>query len=216
MSMTFDATADLATVADRLEPIQFRRRGKANTTLVPHALRRRLQLHEARPSDGKVTRSDAVWHLPAGELPGPPRLGDAIVDAAGQVWTILDIERTESLGAWRVLTRELAVAAGLDQIVTIQQALPGKSSTGDLQPVWIDAWCGVRARFQPLGGALEPQHDQQSILQRYDVTLAENIPITHDHRLIDAEGATFKLLAFDMPQRIDELLVVRAVRWPSK
>src|SRR5688572_12757410 len=117
MSMTFDAAGDLAAIVDQLEEVTFRRRGKSGATVIPHALRRRVQLREARPSAGAVTKSETVWHLPVGELLVTPRLGDTIVDAQDQTWTILDIERTEALGNWRLLCRNLAVAAGLDQLV---------------------------------------------------------------------------------------------------
>jgi hypothetical protein len=215
MSMTFDPSGDLQAVADQLEPIKFRRRGMSSFTLVPHALRRRIRLREARSSDGHVLQSETVWHLPAGELLVAPRLGDLIVDAQDQMWTILDIERTDALGSWRLLSRNLAVAAGLDQLVTVEQAIPAKSSAGDLQPNWIPIWSGVRAKIQPANSLRKELHDQQSILERFDATLADNLPITQGHRVVDMGGTIYKVVGIEMPERIDQLLLVRVVRWSS-
>jgi hypothetical protein len=216
MSMTFDASGDLAIVADQLEPVQFRRRGKSGLTTIPHALRRRVQLREARPSRGDVTQSDVVWNVPLGELLSAPRPGDVIIDGESQNWTILDIEHTGATGNWRLLSRNLAVAAGLDRLVTIERAVLEKSTAGDLQPRWTDAWSGVRAKLQPVASSREEQHDQQAILRRYEVTLGEHLPITHDHRLRSAAGETFKIVGIDMPERIDQLPVLHVVSWPSE
>ena len=141
----FDPSNDLSTVADGLETVTLLRRGRTPGdagTLIAHALRRAITAGEAAvintgdvrkqvPSGGRQLANDLVWHLPVVELPDAPQLGDVILDGDGRRWTILTV-KLATLGArWRCETRDVGIAVGLDDAISVQKNAGSSSS-----PVW--------------------------------------------------------------------------------
>ena len=64
----------------------------------------------------------ASWLAATKQLDAPPRLGDSIVDAEEQSWTIIEIQPPAITGRWLCLARNLAIASGLEQLVDIHDA----------------------------------------------------------------------------------------------
>jgi len=73
------------------------------------------------PSGGWQLADDLVWHLPVAELPDAPRLGDVILDGIGRRWTILAVKLATLGVRWRCETRDVAIAAGLDDAISVQK-----------------------------------------------------------------------------------------------
>ena len=96
--MTFDPGNDFTSVSDGLEPVTVTRPGSSAATEVTHALRRAVRTGELKQSEGQYTASDVAWHLPVSQLPEAPRLGDVIVDADDQRWSVLGVQKTTLQG----------------------------------------------------------------------------------------------------------------------
>ena len=125
-------------MADGTEAVTLLRRGSAAGaagTAIAHALRRAItageaaivttgDVHKVVPSGGQQLADDLVWHLPVAELPEEPRLGDVILDGDGHRWTILTVKRTTLGARWRCETREVAIAHGLDDTISVLKATP--------------------------------------------------------------------------------------------
>src|ERR1700722_9293913 len=108
----FDPQSDFAQVTDALEPVTLRRADGSGSIALASALRRAITTREAAASDGKYTTSDVHWHLAAAELPVPPRLGDQIIDATGEAWTILETQLATCGSRWKGTARNLTFAGG--------------------------------------------------------------------------------------------------------
>jgi hypothetical protein len=215
----FDPSNDLSTVADGTEAVTLLRRGRTPGdagTAIAHALRRTVTAGEAAmintgdvrkqvPSGGRQLADDLVWHLPAAELPDAPRLGDIILDGDGRRWTILIVKRATMGARWRCETRDLAIAGGLDDAISVQKNVGDAAS-----PVWQTWKTGIRARIQPLKMTVDPGDDVAgpSTASRYRVFLEENLPLDHTCRIRGPDGAICAILSSTGAEQIGELQVV--------
>jgi len=102
MSVDLDPSDEFAQWADGLENVTLRRRDSGETIAITVALRRDALAQEAEPSGGAARQTDAVWHLqlPTGE--SSPELGDVVIDARDNHWTIQQTEELLLLGALEV------------------------------------------------------------------------------------------------------------------
>jgi hypothetical protein len=215
----FNATNDLLTVADGTEAVTLLRRGRMPGdagTPIAHALRRAITAGEAAmintgdvrkqvPSGGRQLADDLVWHLPAAELPEAPRLGDVILDGDGRRWTILAVKRATLGSRWRCETRDVAIAAGLDDAISVQKNVGTAAS-----PVWQTWKTGIRARIQPLKMTVDPGDDvtEPSTVSRYRVFLEENLDLDHTCRIRGVDGSVYTILSSTGAEQIGQLQVV--------
>jgi hypothetical protein len=213
----FEPSADLTRIADGTEAVTFLRRGRTpgdSGTTIAHALRRAItagqaaivnrgDVHKSVASGGRCISADLVWHLPVSELPDAPQLGDMILDADNQLWTILVVKRATLGARWRCETRNVAVAYGLDDTISVLKAtgVPG---------VWRTWLTGIRARIQP--GEVKIYNDDYMPLTivRYRIFLGENVTLDHTCRLRGADGTVYTPTASTGAERIGELQVVEA------
>ncbi len=107
-----DLQPDFALVADGLEAATLQRRDGIAATALRYALRRTMTVREAEQSNGRYTTADLNWHLDASELTEPPRLGDRLLDAASEVWTVLEACLTTGGSRWLCVCRNLRSSAG--------------------------------------------------------------------------------------------------------
>ncbi len=105
------------------------------------AARNRSEIRRYINSDGQCIAADVDWHLPAAELDKPPRIGDAILDGDGRRWTILEIDLIMLRTRWKCFSRDLAIAHGLDDTVTVLKA---EYPAGGGEPIWQTWRTGVR------------------------------------------------------------------------
>jgi hypothetical protein len=215
-------TDDLTTIADGLETVTLLRRGSASGegTIIAHALRRAMtafeasiatsaDVHKQVPSGGRNTAADVVWHLPAAELAEAPRLGDWIVDADAQRWTILEV-KLASLGArWRCETRNVAVACGLDDTIGVLKASYVKSACGAAEPVWRTWKTGIRARIQPIDTKLAADETSRAAIARYRIFVEEELDLDQTCCIRGPDGTIFQITGVSGAQRIGELQVIQ-------
>ena len=68
----------------------------------------------------------------------PPRLGDVILDAAGGRWTVLEVKRATLGARWCCSSRDVAIAFGLDDTISVLKATDSRGGCGAAGP------CGER------------------------------------------------------------------------
>lgn len=181
-------------------------------TVIAHALRRAItageaavvntgDVHKQTPSGGRQLANDLVWHLPVAELPDAPRLGDVILDGDGCRWTIL-IVKLATLGVrWRCESRNVAIATGLDDTISVQKNVGTSSS-----PTWQTWKTGVRARIQPLKTTIDS--DTPSTTTQYRIFVEENIALDHNCRIRGADGTIYAITGSSGADRIGELQMI--------
>ncbi|HZZ73625.1 MAG TPA: hypothetical protein VFE24_15335 [Pirellulales bacterium] len=214
--MPFDPAADFTLIADLLQSVTLRRADTGALSLVNHGLRRTITTGEAEASGGKYTRADAVWHLPSSELAAPPRVGDALIDAADVVWTILEIQAACGGARWRCLTRNLALTAGLADTITIQQATWSKSAAGAASAVWTDLHIGLAASIQLQRAEVQEDQLDRSLRSTHRIVIAMAVAVDENCRILDADGNLYHVVGYEQAARIDALPVILATQspWP--
>ena len=179
---------DFADITDGLASVNV----DGNT--VNAALRRVIDVREAKQSAGKYTTSDVAFHLNAAELDSALVIGTTITDTDGD-WTILAIAHQTFGHRYRCVCRQLFIDSA--NTVDIQVASYTKSSTGALEPTWSTESTGVVAVVH---------YDQQSVNVEYDarysvktakVYFTTNQNLTPNHRIIAPDGSVLKVLSWN-------------------
>jgi predicted nucleic acid-binding Zn ribbon protein len=222
--MQFDLLTDFPNVIDGAESVTLLRRGSDPGGVgiaIAHALRCAATTSEAtiinssnvrksQPSDGQYLAGDVLWHLPIAEIADAPRLGDAILDAANQRWTILAVKRVVLGSRWRCVTRNLVIAHHLDDTITLLKARYVKTACGAAEPLWQTWRTGIRARIQPAQVALKIDAQTRQAVQKYHIFVAEDLEIDATHCILGPDGATYRITSSLGDYRIGELQVLEA------
>jgi hypothetical protein len=212
MTVLLDLQTDFAAIADRLEAVTLQRGDGSGVVAILAVLRRAITTREAAISDGKYTTADVRWHLAASELAQPPRLGDRIVDGSGEAWTIL-LTRLATCGSrYECIARNLAIAGGLDTLVTIRREVATKGTSGAVERSWENYRINVRARIQEQAAVRSEQHGRQSGVVTAKVYVAEQILVDNGFQIVAADGTVYEVTGFESPDSIGSLFVINAER----
>lgn len=209
MTITFNPSTDLATF-DGAEPVMLTQPGEPQSLVVVNALRRKLAHQEAEPSSGRYTSADATWHVSAAQLFERPEIGAVLTDSDGQRHTVLEVALETRGTRWRLRTRNLAIAGGLDRLVTFERATWTKDACGAPVAVWSLVRAGVAARIQPQQATVENEHDRRLTRVTHKIFLAEPMDVDDNFRVVHG-GEVFRVVGYEWPERIDQLMVVLAV-----
>ena len=212
MTSGFNPQSDFAQVTDALEAVTLRRADGSGSTAVASALRRAMTTREAAASDGKYTTSDVSWHLAAAELPAPPRLGDQIIDATAEAWTILETQLATCGSRWKCTARNLALAGGLNTYITILREVATKGPSGAVEPTFVPYASGVRARIQETSSVRGEQHGRQSGTVRAQIYLSEQILVDNGNRIQAADGTLYEVTGYERADSIASLFTINATR----
>lgn len=221
MSPSFNPSEDLSAVADGIETVTLLRRGSTlgvAGTVIAHALRRAMSAAQATvvsrgdvnkmvASGGRHLAATVVWHLPIVELPLSPRLGDVVLDSDGQRWTILEVKRATLGARWRCETKNVAVAFGLDDTISVLKTVASPSSS---EPVWRPWRTGIRARVQPIDTKITTSDGTSTTTTRYRIFIEENVELDHTCCIRGPDGTLFTITAAIGADRIGELQVIEA------
>lgn len=220
----WDPGSDFVDVMDGTEPVTLLRRGSdpgGSGTAIAHALRcavttgemlayNRSGTRKQVASDGQCASSDAAWHLPVNELAVAPRLGDVILDGDGRRWTILVVKRATLATRWRCIARDIVLAYGLNDTVTVLKAVYAKSACGAAEATWQTWITGIRARIQPAGTTLEIADHAMQAGRQVQMLVAEDLAIDQTHRILGPDGTVYRITAALGEQRIGELQILQA------
>jgi hypothetical protein len=218
MALELNVAGDFATILDGLEAVVVKRQHTPETILVAKAWRYVSKVEEVELGSTDYARHDVIWQLPWEAANEPPRLGDRVIDAAGQCWTILTVERPRLDTRFRCLARNLHLAFGLDTLVDVQLADVEDPSTRPESVPWITVQAAVPARIllDRTKVALDPGDDEVapavSSAATYRVILGEQIELDHNHRLVDPEGGVYEVVEYANFGRIERLPVVTVIR----
>ncbi len=221
MSLDFDPTNDFADVVDGTEAVTLLYRDSSDQTVVTESLRRALSVREAEvrnrydtwkkaASDGRVTKADVVWHLPASQLSTDPRLGDRIVDAQANSWTILDLRLSTLRTRWQCVCCNVAVVYELSDTIDILKATYAKGDAGAAEATWLPSQTGVRARIQLTTVDMTTDRAARRTKKRYRIFLDQDITLDHTHRILGSDGTVYTIRATTGAQRLGEPQTVDA------
>lgn len=199
-----DVSGDFVDVVDGLAPVTLVDRC-GRETAIAKSLRRAITQREAAASDGRYATSDVVFHLPLSST-SQPELGSQIVDDLDE-WTVLEVARETLSARWRCVTRDLAVTTGLDTLVDVEVAEYTKSEGGAHTPTWSSVAKRIRAKVYTSAATREVEHKSVQLPPAVTVTLHRAMPLTTRHRIIAADGTPYRVLGWESPKAIDQLMV---------
>lgn len=204
MPIDWNPTGDFSSILDASEAITLHRRGGAGTVEIASAWRFVDRLSEAEPTGGFAQRRDVAWQFewPAGIV--LPQLGERLIDAVGNSYTILAIECLQGGTRLRCESRNLRIAYGLDCLVDIEQAV----WDGDMITDWTTYRPAVHARIQPSEMTVDETATPITSTALYRVTLEDpKLALDHNYRIVAADGAVYRVASFSGARRIDSLPV---------
>jgi hypothetical protein len=227
MTLTLDVSGDWS-VWDGVEQVTVYPTPRNDLTFFPvsNALGRSLTFAEVAPSGGVYTRNDRVWLLPVAtsqaltaEFPLVP--GFAVVDGTGSTWTVLEVGLNTLKSHWRCVTRNLVLAAGLRDTVTIIRPRVTYGPSGSPAYDWSNATAIVTdlpARVQPTAGNVEAVNDIESMTKEYRVTLAQEVSVRAFDRVdwrdaAGIPGPPLQILSSANSGRIDVLPELLCKAW---
>lgn len=189
---------------------------------VPVAKRRALTTRELAASGGVYTGQDRVWLLPVALLTPGLQLkpADAVVDASGTRWTVLEAALNKFGATWRLTCRDLVLAFDLRVIITIERAALSYDAAGAAVKTFPPAGGLVLidqlpARVQPLREEVADQRGLRGPLLRYDVIVGRPVDgVSTEDRVKLPDGSYLDILGYRNPDRIDELPVLECQRKP--
>jgi hypothetical protein len=207
MSIELNVRDDFATILDGAEPVTVKRRDTADTISVPIAWRFSSDIAEATAGVQDVARSDVIWQFPWNDAIIRPRIGDYIVDAASNSWTILSVGELGAKTRLRCTTRNLFFVHALVDLVTVQQAtVDGDGAiTG-----WTTLATNIPARIQPDRNVVVHAKDVPPTTDEfYNIVLGVQTPLTHLNRIVGPDSTVYELVEYSQAERIDELPVAQ-------
>jgi len=219
MPVMFDATEDFADVVDGLEAVTVNRRGSSDDTAVIHALQRAINTHEMSPTEGRVMAGDVRWHLPIEECATPPRMGDTIIDGNSDRWTVLAVHEETLSARWKCVCRNLRVAFGLDDTITIEKATYAKGMAGAAEATWHTWRTGIAARVQPVAATPTTDHEARTTHRQYQIQIEEDLDLRKHHRIRWVGGTgcdgkvTYRILNYTQAEDIGQLQTILAEAW---
>ena len=213
----FDPSDDFVAITDGAEAVTLLRRGSTlgtAGTVIAHALRRAMTAGEAPvlnrgdvrknvASSGRHIAATVVWHLPIAELPAAPGLGDWILDGDGHRWAILTVKRATLGARWRCETKNVAIAFGLDDTITVLKNVNTVS-----EPIWRTWKTGVRARVQPSEVKIVSDETTASTTTSYRIFVEEDLELDHTCCIRGADGTIHTITRALGAERIGELQVI--------
>ncbi len=208
MPIELDLENDFSTILDGGEPLTLRRRGTTTTTAVPVAWRYTSLTQAAEPGIAGVTRGDVAWQFEWDPALAPPHVGDQLIDAANDFWTILSVEVRGNSSRLRCHARNLRITFALDDRVAIQAALWDTSGPTPVITGWTTLRSAIPARIQPQRTTLDhtTPATPTSIIT-YQILLDDDLPLNHNHRLIGPDGTIYQVQEYSQAERFDTLPV---------
>jgi hypothetical protein len=207
MGIELNVRDDFAAILDGAEAVTVKRRDTADTIAVPKAWRFSSDVAEATAGVQDVARSDVVWQFAWNDAVDRPRIGDYIIDAADNSWTILSISELGAKTRLRCTTRNLFFVHALVDLVTIEQATV--DGDGNITG-WTTLETNVPARIQPDRNVVVHTKDEPPATDEfYRVVLGVQIPLTHLNRIVGPDSSTYDLVEYTQAERIDTLPVAQ-------
>ncbi len=206
------AIADDLDVFDGLAAATLTHRADSSSDNVT-GVKRSISTREAADSDGKYTTDDVRFHFKTNEVSADPLPGDTITDASGVVWTILAVQRDTLSTRWRLISRRLDIVDEASTLITIQEATWTKSTGGAQVASWDNWKTNVRAKVQRLSADEATDDNQRQVKAQFVVICEVQNLVGKSHRIIDADGVTYRIKGYRQTDRIDSLYEILVEVW---
>jgi len=220
VAVTFDPSTDFEDVVDGLEAVTIVRRG-SSTTSITNALQRAISDHEIAESNGQLKAGDVRWHFPTVEADTVPRLGDVVLDANEDRYTILDVQHATLEKRYRCIARNLRVYYGLDDTIDVLQAAWRKGRGGSMEVDHWDVWkAGIRARVQPIVSDIGDEHESRRVAKPVSIMIELDLEPEFDpnqqHRVRTSDGTIYKVTGYTGAEQVGVLPSIQAEEspWP--
>ena len=220
MSVGFDPSTDFQDITDGLETITLDRRGSSDNVTVTAALQRMISTRELRAtggsplsSDGKLQSGDVRWHLPNAQVTTMPRMGDWIEDVSGNRFQILMVDNSTLQNRWMCAARNLRVAYGLEDTITIERATYAKGDAGAFEDDYKIWKTGVRARIQEDVADMEVDAGAKRTTKEINILLEDDYDIRQSDRIKDRRGTFYRIAGTIQKADIGQPFVIGVVEW---
>ena len=145
-----------------------------------------------------------------------PRLGDALIDSAGDCFTILVVEELPAATRLRCTTPQ--------PVARVSTERPRRGAAGDLgrhgrrpdNHRLDDGSHNCAAHIQPGRLEIDASTTPPTTTATYRIILVEQLTLTTDTRFIDPQGNIYRLVEYTAAQRIDALPVATVIKEPSQ
>ena len=167
-----------------------------------------MTLAEAEASQGRYTSANVVWHWPVALLIESPRLGDQVVDAAGTVWTVLEVQQATVGTRWRCLDEKPGVGRRAefvhhDRAGRVRQErgrlLEPPLDRGMVRRVGTDPARPRTAARRPGPASNRPPLSDHG---------RRGAAVDSTHRVLAADGSAYRIVGVERSERIDQLPVL--------
>ena len=206
---------DFAMFADNLETVVLRRRGSAKELVVEAAYRHEVATQETEPSGGAALQADSVWHLQLPANEAALQIGDTVIDAQKNHWTLLETQQLALLGRWKCVTRDLRIAYDCHDRVDIQRPVWGDIGNGPEIADWTEVCVALPVSIQLDEMILDTSTTPPTKQLLFDIILSESIALEPDDRLTAEDGTSYRMQSLQQADRIDALPIASVVREES-
>ncbi len=203
---------DQSILDDRQTVEYVSRRDAGNVTAsVSNAVSYGISKREVMASNGRYQSGDVVWTLPRSQvLALGPKVGDAVL-AEGVKYTVIGQDISAFASFVKLTTRNLVIAYGLQQSVTILRPNHGlPTPTADRSPQFVSSGPFVAA-VQEMGRSPAEFLERRANEVRYTIVLeAQAADLTHEC-LIVWNGLQLQIESVANVDRLDFLQQVECV-----
>lgn len=183
--------------------------------------RRVLTTKELAASAGRYTGSDLVWLIPK-TIADAAGLGnikphDRVIDFDDNSYTVLEAAEQTLRTIWRLVTRNMRIAAGLHDAVSLQHPTITQTSAGGRSVSWTTISAAVVCRVQPRQTEVFDDRGVRSTTTVYDVYFEEDIAATNaagDFARLLFGSKTLQIVNYKQADRIDVLPVAECREVP--
>lgn len=216
MAITLSLDEDYL-IWDNVETVHFdsvnRITGTQRTDVL--ALRRALTTRELTAANGAYTGQDVAWLIPKKPISDTafaPKPGDKVVDAVSS-WTALEVKFINVRQVWRLVCRNLALAYGLRDKITIEQATRSTDSVGAIaRPAWTAIYTDIGARVQPMNAEVKFERGVDGQEQAYTIIVDRELSLIDVRNCrVPWLGKYLDLRSYRMAELITELPRLEAV-----
>lgn len=189
------------------------------TCSLTQAIRYPMSLKESQASNGVYRTDDIIWTSDTAtfniaSLVPKPR---DYITADGNTYTVLEAIKSPIASFYKLITRDLSLANGLTDTITIQTATISIDASGGITKSWAAVHTSIAARVQPEQTTAFEERGIKSSQVRYQVFVAVNPTVTNsagDWGRIVFGSDTLEIDGLTRSEQIGELAVISAAKMP--
>lgn len=208
MAVTLDLSDDYL-IWDNRETITYtaEKRSGDSAYVIDDCKRRALTYRELAFSGGAYTSGDRAWLIPTAVIPDgiTPKIADRVTDDDGAVWTVLEAALNTYQSWWRLLTRNIVLAADLREVVTLSSPSTAQDAAGGRTPVYSTAVADLPAKILEGEVTSEDQLGKRQAVRRFTAWVGQRVYPAADWRLTDSAGVVYQITGWRAADRHDVL-----------